>query len=296
MVGGRPLVSIGMPVQNSSRTIGVAIRSLLAQTFGDWELLVIDDGSTDNTPKIVSQHEDKRIRLQVDGFRLGLAVRLNQAIELSRGKYFARMDSDDVAYPLRLERQVSYLQANPEVDLVGAWTLVFGRHGAAIGKRIAPQTHEAICARPMAGFPVAHPTYLGRLEWFRCYRYHESRLRCEDQDLLLRSYRYSRFANLPEILLGYREERIDLRKILTGRYHFLHSVVRDCFRQRRFDLLVRAMLEQGLKSSLDCIAVGTGLNYRLLRHRAAPVTPSERQAWEHVWQSVSHSRFTQLPT
>jgi hypothetical protein len=86
---------------------------------------------------------------------------------------------------------------------------VFGREGTLLGKRSAPDTHAAICKFPHSGFFVAHPTFVGRLGWFRRFQYRESAIRCEDQDLLLRSYRFSQFGNIPEILLGYREETIN---------------------------------------------------------------------------------------
>lgn len=103
------------------------------------------------------------------------------------------------------------------------------------------------------------------------------------------SYRFSRFANVPEILLGYREERIHLKKILTGRWFFAKALAREFRRQRRPGLAVRAVAEQTLKAILDCVAVGSGLNYRLLRHRAWPISDSERRKWEYVWRLVNQT-------
>lgn len=282
-----PLISIGMPVRNCQGTLPSAMRSLLMQTYSHWELLLIDDGSSDQTLEIAQRFADPRIRVYSDGESQGLSARLNQSIAMAQGKYFARMDGDDVAYPERLERQVSYLEQHPDVDLVGAWVMVFGPAGTPLGKRAGPETHIAICARPFAGFPIAHPTYVGRLEWFRRYRYRNEAIRCEDQDLLLRSYCFSRFANVPKILLGYREEGIDLKKILTGRWFFAKALAREFRRQQRPGLAIRAVWEQVMKAVLDCVAVGSGLNYRLLRHRAQPITNIERREWERVWASVN---------
>ena len=101
-----------MPVRNCRSTIDVAIRSIRDQTFGDWELLVLDDGSTDGTPLVVEKHlEDPRIHLIADGRARGITTRLNQAISMSsKSTFFARMDGDDVSYPTRLERQVRILE------------------------------------------------------------------------------------------------------------------------------------------------------------------------------------------
>lgn len=285
----RPLVSIGMPVRNCQITLQMAVCSVIAQTYPFWELLLIDDGSSDNTLQIAQSFADPRIKVYSDGENRGLPIRLNQAIDMSKGEYFARMDGDDIAYPDRLERQVSYLEQHPDVDLVGAWVLVFNVAGTPLGKRAGPETHAAICAKPFAGFPVVHPTYMGRLEWFRRYRYNEMVTKSQDQDLLLRSYRFSKFGNVPEILLGYREEKIDLKKVLTSRWFFAQALAREFRRQQQPVFAVRAFLEQALKALLDCTAVGSGLKYRLLRHRAQPITEAERREWDRVWKFVKGS-------
>lgn len=284
-----PLVSIGMPVRNCRNTVGIAIKSLLDQTFHSWELLLIDDGSSDGTQEIVRSYgaADSRIEVMSDGRSRGLVSRLNQAIELSKGLFFARMDGDDVAYPERLERQVNHLKHHPDVDLVGTWALIFGAGGCVLGKRTGPTTHHEICAKPLSGFPMMHPTYMGRTEWFRRYGYRQEATRCEDQDMLFRSYRYSTFADLPEILLGYREERIDAQKILLGRRYFAQALFTELRRQDRLDLAMRVVIEQALKGMVDGLAVLTGLDYKLLRHRAQPFTAEEEQTWKQVWREVN---------
>ncbi len=300
-----PLVSIAMPVRNNRATLGVAIRSILAQTHKNWELLLIDDGSTDGTPEVARRYAeaDGRIRYFRDGQAAGLPDRLNQAVALSRGPLMARMDGDDVAYPERLARQSDYLRRHPEVDLVGAWAMVFGPDGRPLGKRIGPEHHEEICARPTAGFPLIHPTYLGKVEFFRSYGYRAAAIRCEDQDLLIRSFARRdsegqagtkernlrlhdlggcRFANVPEILLGYREESLKLQKLWGTRRHFAASLFSE-FRQRGQTLkAVMAVAEQAAKAAVDGMAVGTGLNYRLLRHRARPTSDAERARWDRL--------------
>jgi glycosyltransferase involved in cell wall biosynthesis len=276
-----------MPIRNCETTLRPAIHSLLIQTYSNWELLLIDDGCSDETFKIAQQFKDPRIKIYSDGKFRGITARLNQAIAMSRGKYFARMDGDDVAYPERLKKQVSYLEDHPDIDLVGTWVMVFGRARMPLGKRASPEPHAAICAKPYAGFPIAHPTYVGRIEWFRKYGYRQEALRCEDQDLLLRSYPFSHFSNLPEILLGYREDKIQLRKILIGRWHFGQIMAREFWRRRQFGITLRALLEQVLKGLVDCVAISSGLNYHLLRHRAQPITDEERHQWENVWRLVN---------
>ena len=276
-------LSIAMPVRDCGSTVSAAIRSIVGQTVEDWDLMVIDDGSTDDTLERTRSFEDDRIRIHSDGRSLGLAARLNQAIDLSTGDYLARMDGDDIAYPERLERQVAVLDDAPEIDLVGSQMLVFGNGGMAKGYRPCPVNHEGICARPRSGFAVAHPTWCGRRKWFEERRYDVSAVRCEDYDLLLRSYRGSRFANVPEVLLGYREERIDLRKILSSRYHLVGSVARHA--GRRGDALM-CVVEQTAKGLTDSAAVVLGAESLMLRHRHRPLSADTLARWREVWRTI----------
>ncbi len=275
-----------MSVRNNARTIGTAIRSILNQTYTRWELLLIDDGSSDDTVRIAQAFVDPRIRVIADGVPLGLSSRLNQAIDMSAGAYFARMDGDDVAYPQRLERQVAYLRRHPDVALVGAWVLTFGVGGVALGKRMGAERPDILCARPDYGIPLPHPTWIGRIAFFRHYRYRQSALSCEDVDLLLRAYRFARFATVPEILLGYREEALDLRKILRTRRYYVRSVVHEFWRQGKPHLAAKGAAMFGLKAAVDCVAITSDLNYRLLRHRALPTTADEQRQWQDTWAAL----------
>lgn len=281
-----PLISIAMPFRNAAGTLGIALSSILSQTIADWELLLCDDGSTDSSLRVAHWFRDSRIRVFSDGEHRGLAARLNECLDLAQGLYIARMDADDVAYPYRLERQLAFLEAHPDVDLVGASALVFGRDGRPIGKRRVPTTHGEIVARLGRGFRIIHPTWMGRVNWFRKWRYRATAVRCEDHELLFRAYRSSVFANLPEILLGYREEIIELRKVLRSRLYWLrclHGYMPGL--RGRLRLAVEAGVA-GAKACVDCLAVLTGLQHRLLRHRARPLTGEEVQQWQRVWESV----------
>lgn len=278
-----------MPIFNCATTIRQSIRSILLQTYENWELIIIDDGSIDDTLLIASQFRDKRIKIWGDGGHMALPARLNQAIEKSLGKYFARMDSDDVSYPDRLERQVEYLEQHAEVDLVGTDMVIFGENGKLIGKRNCPENHAAICRRPTGGFPLFHPTLMGRLTWFKLYQYDGKIERCEDQDLYLRAYEKSLFGNIPEVLFGYREGSLAWRKIIKSRRDFVRAFAKRYCAKRRSGLnLASVVAEQFLKGTIDFLAIKTGLNHRLLRHRAQPCfTKEENERWTQVWNSVN---------
>lgn len=281
-----PAISIGMSVLNNQRTIAQAVRSIIRQTYTDWELLVFDDGSSDGTPEIVRSFGDPRIRLFQDGKNRGLPARLNEAIAAASGEFFARMDGDDVSYPERLEMQLAFMRSHPEVDLVGGGVLVIDEGGRIVGKRMPPVGHEVICRKPVAGFPLAHPTYFGRTGWFARYGYREAAVRCEDQDLLLRSHEQSHFANIGQIVLGYRETRIELPKILKSRRFLARMLYAEFARRGRLLIGLRGMLEQYAKGAVDAIAVLTGAQHRLLRHRARPVDLVDAARWRDVWASV----------
>jgi glycosyltransferase involved in cell wall biosynthesis len=283
---GCPLVSIGLPAFNCEKTLAIAVRSILNQTHDNWELLLMEDGSTDGTLELARSFSDARISVCTDGTHKGLAPRLNQAVAMSRGKYFARIDADDVAYPRRLERQLEHLEAHPEIDLIGCGMLVFKGDGVAQGCRCGPQTHEEICRRPSDGFRIGHPTWMGRTLWFRAHPYDESAIRAEDQVLLLRSYASSRFACLPEILCGYREEKLALGKILRSRYGFAAVVFGECVGRKRYFSATAGLSRQCGKAFLDTFAVVTGLNYAVLPHRARALDSASQQRWVKVWSQL----------
>jgi glycosyltransferase involved in cell wall biosynthesis len=281
-----PLVSIGLPAFNCEKTLAVAVRSILHQTYDNWELSLMEDGSSDGTLEVARSFCDPRISVFTDRSHKGLVPRLNEAVRMSRGEYFARMDGDDIAFPNRLKRQVEFLTENTNVDLVGCGILVFGDNGVALGVRHVTETHAEICRRPWAGFPLPHPTWMGRMEWFRSHRYDSKATRAEDQDLLLRTFSTSYFACLPEILQGYREDQLVLPNILRGRYSFTIAVFRDFFERKQYLTAIGGALGQCAKALVDVFAISTGFDHRILRHRARPMRSEMVECWANVWERV----------
>ncbi len=283
-----PLVTVAMSVHNAGSTLGSALRSILWQTFPDWELIVVDDGSTDQTGLILSRFSDARIRVvHGAGGQQGLATRLNQCIELARGKYIARMDADDVAYPERLERQVRYLEAHPDIDLLGHGAVLFKEDGLAIGLYPAASEHEDICRRPWWGFPLAHPTWMGKRSWFARYRYRATLIKGQDQVLLLRSYRSSRFAALPDILLGYRMEGVSIWKSGRGRMNFCRQLVVQICDVVSALTAVRGVLTHGLAFGRDVILYLAGSMSQRSRQSFQAANDEVRSHWQRVWSRVT---------
>ena len=201
-----PLVTVAMPVYNAGNHLRLAIASIVQQTFTDWELLVMDDGSSDGALNLLAQElDDPRIKVLQDGLNLGIAIRLNQAIDQARGRYFARMDADDISFPERFAKQVAALQKDTALSLVATRTITVDEFNRVSGSFPYAISHADICARPWLGFHFPHPTWMGKTEWFRTHRYTvPAPYLCEDQELLLRSHRNSRFATVDEVLFAYR--------------------------------------------------------------------------------------------
>lgn len=213
----RPAVSVLLPVRNGGPYLRPALLSLLAQTWNDFEILLLDDGSTDGSPALARSLGDPRVRVIEDGRHLGLSARLNQGVQLAAGDLIARMDADDISLPRRFELQVAFLRAHPEVDLVGCRAAAF-RDGEVLGVLPYAATHEALCARPWHTIPLPHPTWMGRRAWFLRHPYRVPEvLRAEDQDVLMRASATSRYACLPDVLLAYRLGAPNLRKTLVAR-------------------------------------------------------------------------------
>ena len=281
-----PLISIAMPVWNCESTIGLAVTSILRQTYGDWELIVIDDGSTDGTLDVLHSFRDPRLKIMIDGQHKGLPDRLNEAIAISRGTYYARMDGDDISYPERLERQLDYMRRHPEVDLIGAPMLVFRGNGRALGKRCAPGRGGNVKYTLLRSIALGHPTFFGKLEWFQRHGYDIWPYNFQDQCLLLRSFKDSRFVVMPDILLGYREEPLRVAKQFRYRMSYVHSFRRL---SRTLGCWPASVLvaSQAAKLGLDCFAICTGLELALLRHRFRPLSQGERTNWARVWDEVT---------
>lgn len=200
-----PRITVAMPVLNGGEYLRCAVASIVNQTYANWELLILDDGSTDGAIDKLSSAFDKRIIVIKDGTRRGIAARLNQAIDLARGELFARMDHDDVCHPSRLLTQLKFLEANPHVDLLATKCLKIDEQDGFIGELPFASSHARICARPWLGFAMPHPSWMGKTSWFKKHRYQEpAPFCCEDSEILLRTHKDSVFDAIESPLLAYR--------------------------------------------------------------------------------------------
>ena len=199
-----PMISVAMPVKNGAKFLAEALDSILTQTYPHFELLVLDDHSEDETAQIVQQYmeQDVRVRL-LEAKHHGLVAGLNQLLKASRGKFFARMDADDVAEPSRLEKQVTHLEQCSDCDILGCWVNVIGdKQEVWHYRRTFADTATVLL---MGKTPLCHPSIMGRIEVMRQLGYRSKYLHMEDMDLFARAFASGvKFYALPEVLLHYR--------------------------------------------------------------------------------------------
>jgi len=284
-VDHRPVVSVIMSMRNSASTVGAAVRSVLMQTLRDWEMIVIDDGSSDHSGDIVEGLHDERIRVVREARSAGLAARLNQAVALSAGEFIARMDADDICFPERLTRQVARLREDLQLDLVGCAAVVFSE-GKLIGELPAVLNHGEIVARPFVGFPLPHPTWCGRAKWFRKNPYNAELKYAEDQDLLLRSFRDSKLAGIDAVLLGYRQDRLALKKLIPGRATFVRSAWQIGLATGEFLPAIAGIANHTAKGMLDVATLGLGLHRQMQLKRLKPVSPAVAREWQELLEDL----------
>jgi glycosyltransferase involved in cell wall biosynthesis len=278
----RPLVSVIMSMRNSAATVQAAVRSVLQQTLADFELIVIDNGSSDQSGALVAGFNDPRIHLVREARTAFLSTRLKQAVGLCRGEFIARMDADDICFPERLARQVARLREERELDLIGCGAVVFTGKGELVGGLPVPCAHSEIVARPFAGFPLPHPSWCGRARWFRDNPYDPDISYAEDQDLLLRSFRHTRFGAVDAVLLAYRQDQLALKKLLQGRLTFIGSLWRYGLATGEVLPVVAGIGNHVVKAAVDIATVGSGLNRLMQRQRLAPVSAAVVPEWREL--------------
>lgn len=201
-----PKITVVMPVYNAAGHLREAVDSILGQTFGDFELIIINDGSADATASILKRYAelDSRIRLHHQE-KHGLVSALNRGCALARGQYIARMDADDISLPHRFERQLEYMEKHPQIGVLGTWICNIDENGAVKRAWRPPTNPKLLRWTHFFGVCVSHPTVLMRREVVvKLDFYRQGADHIEDVDLWLRASSITEFGNVPEILFKYR--------------------------------------------------------------------------------------------
>lgn len=224
-------ISIGIPFYNAESYLEDAICSVLAQTHQYWELILINDGSTDKSLEIAELYAkiDKRIRVLSDGKNKKLPKRLNQIIDEAKFDYIARMDADDLMSNDRLEKQISILESNKEIDLVTTGCLTIGKYNELTGVKLG-ENYRMNAEMILEGVTnLLHASLLARKSWYSRNKYDESRLLAEDFDLWLQAAKRNdlKYLVLEEPLYWYRvTENITVFKMING-YNTQIKIIND---------------------------------------------------------------------
>lgn len=195
------MITVSIPFFNAEKFLSKAIESVISQSYDNWELLLLDDGSNDGSLEIAKgfEQKDNRIKVFSDSKNKGLGARLNELAALSNGEYIARMDADDIMHPKRLETQLQILKDNPNIDVLGTNAYVIDENNLVFGIRYKNQVGLSKVEH------FIHPTIMGKKQWFLDNPYDEKAIRIEDAELWYRTKSFSNFMITNEPLLFYRE-------------------------------------------------------------------------------------------
>lgn len=203
-----PKISVVMPTYNSIRFIRESIESILNQTFVDFELIIIDDGSTDGSSEVIAKYkkQDERIYVYTNSKNQGIVASLNRGLACARGRYIARMDADDICHPIRFQKQIEFLNEHPSVGILGCAVQYINSAGTILGVNSYPLEDTEIRWTCLFSNPFAHPTVMMRncILTKNSLLYDPLKQNVEDYDLWVRLLDKTKGANLKEALLQYR--------------------------------------------------------------------------------------------
>jgi glycosyltransferase involved in cell wall biosynthesis len=246
----KPLVSIVIPFYNNEATLLDAIKSVFVQTYHNWELILLNDGSIDRSLDIANSIIDAKVRVISDGVNKGLIYRLNQSPSLVNGEYIVRMDADDLMHPLRIEKQMVLFLEDENLDLVDTGAFSISEVGVPVGIRgITPIRYDKkfIIRNAM----LLHASVIGKKEWFLNNKYDKEYLRAEDRELWLRTYKKSRFNRVQEPLYIVREGKVNIENYVKS-----VKAVREILRIYGGDIFSRRELKiEILKTYLKVIII-----------------------------------------
>jgi glycosyltransferase involved in cell wall biosynthesis len=289
-----PLVTIGLPTYNARGTVVAALRSVFAQSLRDWELVIVDDGSTDGSGELLKSIRDPRVRFISGEQNLGLASRLNQIASLARGQYLARMDADDIQHPLRLQQQLQYLETHRDCAVLGTAIASIDLESRLQGWRAGASSVQSL-EETLRSAPMNHATVVGRTAWFQANSYNSNFRRSEDLDLWCRTCESGAFANLPDILYFVRENGYGhIRKHLASGLD-KRRIVRRYSTEIGSDRVILLQSESLLRDVAHCALASMGLGKVIMRHRNRPLTHGQITALREALDLVEATLVPGLP-
>lgn len=225
-----PLVSVVMAAYNEAQHVRAAVESICGQSWQAWELIVVDDASTDDTWQILNElaAAEPRIRLLRNARNWGAPASWNRALACAHGELIARMDADDISRLDRLETQVRFLLAHPQVDVVGGGAIEIDEQGNVLGEVFRRESHAEMAAFKYKECPFIHPSVLGRARfWQTLGGYDATLLRSQDYDLWLRGFDHYRYHNLMTPLIWYRRRPLTSRSSRYMAYTIWKNIRRE---------------------------------------------------------------------
>ncbi len=229
----KPLITAAMPTYNAEKYISAAIDSVLNQTFKDFELLIINDGSVDQTLKIISSYKDKRIRLIDLDRNKGIAYCRNLALRKARGEFIAWTDSDDLNEPTRFEKQIYFLQHNLDFGGCGTWLSRFKAsktHYVTKAFKNPEKIKAALLFKPAS---IPNATAMLRLSEIKKYglKYDESLQISEDYDFIFNCSKHMEFSNIQEVLYRYRDSETSIMKTFEDREEQTFNILKTVYKK-----------------------------------------------------------------
>lgn len=270
------VLTIGIPFYNDGERLNNSIQSVLNQTYKNWKLILLDDGSSDDSLAIAKSFKDPRITVISDGKNKKLASRLNDLTNMVTTKYYARMDADDIMMPNRIEKQLKYLEENPIVDVVGSTAIIIDASNNVIGK-----THMCVSAPKnpddiIRGKGFIHPSIMGKTEWFRDNPYDSTKARCQDFDLWIRTVESSNFAILNEPLLFYRFDNGNNWRKYSRSQKYLGSYLMNYYKERGEIIeAYKSLLKTKIKTVMFVFFSFLGMSLIFSKKRYLPLSSNE---------------------
>lgn len=290
-----PLVTIAIPFFNVENFILDAVKSIFAQTYQNWELILIDDGSSDNSLSIAKSISDSRVRVISDGQNRKLAYRLNQLSNIASGQYIARMDADDLCSPARIQKQLELMESDPDLDVVGTGICYLDKKDNPVGDTGARtyKTHEEICREPARTFGLCHASVLAKKVWYQKNKYNENIRYGQDFNLWLRTYRHSKFGNVAEPLYYYRlDNSFNLKKQFIVRKDSAIFLYEHYRKYGTFRQALRYAAMQYLKFGATLTLFASGQRQRLMSKRFLPLDIAKLESYRN---EISHIKSFKLP-
>jgi glycosyltransferase involved in cell wall biosynthesis len=288
-----------MAVHNGMRFAPAAIDSVLAQTFRDFELVIIDDGSTDETPAMLDDYakRDSRVRITHQS-NAGVSKAGNNGVSLARASLIARMDADDICAPDRLAKQVAFMDAHPDVVLLGGWYRLIDGDGEFLTLQGPPADDASLQMQCLRGTtPICHPLCMFRRDaFFKAGRYDETFPCALDIDLYLRLGEVGKMAALPDVLLDYRQHAGSISESKqTLQLKYMRQACENAWKRRglsgltfdttepwRADGSKKSLLEQHLRFGWWAWNSGNNQGARKYGLKAIGVSPLDVRGWK-LW-------------